>query len=66
VLKISDKAHILPLIPHRMTQKSNFVDDFANNAERYLKKYQASRSLFAIAELLVFSALTLLLWSSDL
>jgi len=49
-----------------MTQKSNFVDDFANNAERYLKKYQGSRSLFAIAELLVFSALTLLLWSSDL
>jgi len=34
VLKISDKAHTLPLIPPQGDQKSNFVHDFANNAAR--------------------------------
>jgi len=34
VLKILDKAHILPLMPPYRAQKSNFVHDFANNAGR--------------------------------
>jgi len=33
LLKISDKLHILPLMPHRMAQKFNCVHAFANNAE---------------------------------
>ena len=54
MLKISDKAHTLPPLPHRVAQKSNFVHDFANNAGSLWKKYEASRGLSAIAELLVF------------
>jgi len=47
-----------------VAQKSNFVHDFANNAGRLSKKHQASRSLSAIAELVVhilydYQALTL-------
>jgi len=44
---------ILPLMPHRVAQKCNFVHDFANNAARKSKTYQASRGLSTIAELLV-------------
>jgi len=44
---------ILPLMPHRVAQKSNFVHDFANNAGLRSKKYQASRGLSSISELLV-------------
>jgi len=36
-----------------VAQKSNFVQDLSNNARHYSKKYQASRGLSAIAELLV-------------
>ena len=49
VLKILDKAHILPWCSHRVAQKSNFVHDFSNNAGRLSKGYQASRGLSAIA-----------------
>jgi len=37
-----------------VAQKYNCVHDFANNAGRLSKNYQASRGLSAIAELLVF------------
>jgi len=33
-LKLSDTALILPVIPHRVGLKCNFVHDFANNAGR--------------------------------
>jgi len=36
-----------------VAQQSNFVHDFENNVGRQSKKYQASRGLSAIAELLV-------------
>ena len=52
MLKISDEVHILLLMPHKVAQKCNFVHDFANNAGRLSKKYQASRGLSATAELL--------------
>ena len=58
MLKISDTAHILPLMPHRVAaaRKSNFVHDFANNAGSKSQNYRASRGLSAIAELLVLIA----------
>jgi len=52
-LKRSDKAFILPLVPHNVAQKCNSVHYFANNAARKSKTYQASRSFSAIAELLL-------------
>ena len=57
MLKILDKALILPLMPHRVAEK--FILCMILRKTRYVnrKKYQASRSLSAIAELLVFSTL---------
>jgi len=40
-------------MPHRVAQKCNVVHDFANNAARSSKTYQASRGLSAIAELII-------------
>ena len=40
-------------MPDKVAQKCNLVHDFANNAGRWSKTYQASRGVSAIAELRV-------------
>jgi len=52
VLKISDKVHILPLIPHRVALKYILCMILRITLDVNQKKYQASRGL-SLAELLV-------------
>jgi len=52
LLKLTNKALILPLLRSWGGSKMQFCE-FANNARRYLKMYQAWHCLSARAELLV-------------
>jgi len=60
VLKISDKAHTLPLMPSWGDPKNSILCMILRitlDINRKSKKYQASRGRYAVAELLVFLAI---------